>query len=676
MKKLLLCTMLCFSASLLFAQIDYQQESSTTNEQDIDQIFQHLDKTGVTTGVLYDRSAAVTSLYKFNELNPDTSYYQLHLQAYSELYHATYSNTGLLNPEVMQKVAEYNFSNNLIPMGVINYQYNVLDTNATQDNLIYESGELLYDVTGRSRVPWWGRQTTMISPLVIETTQLAADYYFGAEFWLQNGSKTIKTLQVDFGDGSGYQTVTVGATVSVSYASSGFKYIKSLITYSDESTLTTYSALKVNGSSQILQRGSVSPMANCSMVDELPKIITTETFQGYTETSARSGVGDVTVFYHTNSGCDEVIRKPVIVVDGFDPGSVRDASGIYGELRYNDGANNMGDDLRAQGYDVIVLDFPKYETSTTSFTFFGRILTYSNFLDGGSDYIERNALVLKQLIRNVNLHLQQINSTEQLIVVGPSMGGLIARYALAKMEQASESHNTRLFVSFDSPHTGANIPLGDQLYLDFYARRDIESAKISRDEKLASTAAKQMLRVHYLSRQGFFPSADFGAPGFRNRFQTELDNTGWPQNLRKVAVVNGRIDGGMDFSSCQTALRSHTIITIKKHLQFSPVSGGTVKFMPASGTGLCTVFDAKYIFKHSYLKMSTTNPSITNIDTAPGGLYDTQDIIRTEGGGFSKLNRHFYSYTYFPILIPTHSFIPTVSGLALTNGFTRNLTMV
>jgi pimeloyl-ACP methyl ester carboxylesterase len=220
----------------------------------------------------------------------------------------------------------------------------------------------------------------------------------------------------------------------------------------------------VNGDAGLSLKGGVSPMKNCSMVDVLPRITITETFQGYTETLARSGVGDVTVFYHTNNGCDEVIRKPVIVVDGFDPNSERVAfnkdpdKSIYAQLRYNGTANNMGDDLRAQGYDVIILDFPKYSVYTIQPPGYSRPRPYYEYIDGGTDYIERNALVLKQLIRNINLHLQQISSTEQIVVVGPSMGGLIARYALAKMEQTNEIHNTSLFVSFDTPHMGANIP--------------------------------------------------------------------------------------------------------------------------------------------------------------------------------------------------------------------------
>ncbi len=40
------------------------------------------------------------------------------------------------------------------------------------------------------------------------------------------------------------------------------------------------------------------------------------------------------------------------------------------------------------------------------------------------------------------------------------MGGVIARYALRKMEDAGMEHQVSLYISHDSPHLGANVPLG------------------------------------------------------------------------------------------------------------------------------------------------------------------------------------------------------------------------
>ena len=49
------------------------------------------------------------------------------------------------------------------------------------------------------------------------------------------------------------------------------------------------------------------------------------------------------------------------------------------------------------------------------------------------------------------------------------MGGLVARYGLNYMESIGLDHETRLYVSFDSPHAGANVPIGFQHMFNYLA---------------------------------------------------------------------------------------------------------------------------------------------------------------------------------------------------------------
>ena len=126
------------------------------------------------------------------------------------------------------------------------------------------------------------------------------------------------------------------------------------------------------------------------------------------------------------------------------------------------------DELNDLGYDVIIVNHPVNE---------------SNGIDGGSDYIQRNAFTLISLVRYINETKQ---GNEPNVVIGPSMGGLISRYALAYMEKklaetgnnTKWNHDTRLWVSFDSPHQGANIPIGVQKGIQYFADEfEVESAQ-------------------------------------------------------------------------------------------------------------------------------------------------------------------------------------------------------
>ena len=102
---------------------------------------------------------------------------------------------------------------------------------------------------------------------------------------------------------------------------------------------------------------------------------------------------------------------------------------LYNGLNFN--GENLADILRDEGYDFIALNAPLYTTDGKD-------------IDGGADYIQRNAMVLVAFIDFIN---NEKVGSEELVIIGPSMGGLIARYGLSYMEQNSMDHETRLYIS-------------------------------------------------------------------------------------------------------------------------------------------------------------------------------------------------------------------------------------
>lgn len=73
------------------------------------------------------------------------------------------------------------------------------------------------------------------------------------------------------------------------------------------------------------------------------------------------------------------------------------------------------------------------------------------------------------------------------------MGGQTSRYALAYLEKQGIPHNTRLWISIDSPHLGANIPLGDQALLLASRKGKVLKQQIFYDIQLNSAAARQQI---------------------------------------------------------------------------------------------------------------------------------------------------------------------------------------
>lgn len=490
--------------------------------------------------------------------------------------------------------------------------------------------------------------------------------------FISNTGLSINSLQIDFGNGNGLQSVTLGQVVNSSYTTFGIKVLKFVITYSNSSQVTTYGWLNVKedmtSGNMFLRSSSCNGKDNPQIED----ITSTIAYQGADETSPIYGKGVATILYHTTD-CDRVLKKPIIIIDGFDPGSEHKLDYIWDHLGYSGGVKNFGEDMLDKGYDLIMLDFPKYNSGGKE-------------IDGGSDYIQRNAFTLIKLIQWVNAN--KANNGEELVIIGPSMGGLISRYALAYMEQNSLSHNTRLWVSFDSPHLGANIPIGDQWMLWYLGEvLGIGAVKEKLDGKLNTPAAKQML-IHHYSSNSVTPAPN----ALRTSFITELNTLGYPTQLRKIALVNGSGNGNTLNSFGDIALKFQYKPTVATRVITGVVSfftgrfflkvltGGLslssnylstqANFTPGyNGTG--KVFEGSVFngFLINRTKYAGTPTNSIGLDNAPGGYFNAQQEIAESI--MEKLDRGIQRWFLKPVIthqINTHSFIPTRSSLALTSG--------
>lgn len=450
-------TNLLLILSFILISLSSKAQEKTYTET-VDSIYHNLNKAEITTSILYDRVFPFANIDYFNYINPDTSNYEYFKQAYFELYTASYNNMAMFHPDAFEKFAQLQTLNNVTPIALLNYNFNVIDTLALDDNLMYNNDLLLYDVNNRTRNPYLLKNVTVASVMADSVYSSTVNFKLFSNTYLQNTALSIASLQVDFDDGLGLRTVSVNQLIAINYFMSGLKTLKYIITYSNAQTVTTYSSLHVNYNDGYSSRAGVtnakSPTCNGIGNPENIDIEADNAYQGYEESVGFKGQGLATIYYHNND-CDRVIKKPVIIIDGFDPGSTTFAPDLLKYLKYNNGVipdANLAEELIAQGYDVIVLDFPKYPIN-------------GNIIDGGSDYIQRNAFTLVKLIQQINTI--KASYADSLIIIGPSMGGLISRYALTYMEQHNMPHKTKLWMSFDVPHLGANIPIGDQWCLDY-----------------------------------------------------------------------------------------------------------------------------------------------------------------------------------------------------------------
>jgi hypothetical protein len=358
-----------------------------------------------------------------------------------------------------------------------------------------------------------------------------------------------------------------------------------------------------------------------------------------TSTIAYNGVyatGDYTVFLaagHTT------IQKPIIITDIFDPDNYTNGYVMY-QIFNTQASNYFATRLDLAGYDVITLNF-----------------------DNGLDYIQRNAFLLVTLIQTINAQLVTNGSTEHCIVIGPSLGGLIARYALTYMEANGLNHNTSTFVSYDAPQKGANIPLGIQWFLGTFLSPPISGYPWLAVNNLNSHAVKQMLVYHRNSTTvGNVPNQSTEKTNFFNELYN-LNGVGYPVNCKKIAVASGNKKGLAQVGSNGLSYYPGTLALTFTFSDGGLSQDGNISTMPSPNINYGSpqlLLSSHNSLLYGNLLQPINVASSQPVDNCPGGFYNYMtDVKNALYASFPGPNTTVIN------LQPNSTFAPTVSSLGI-----------
>lgn len=590
------------------------------------------------------------------------------------MHQADYTNTGS-EPcrQVLSENAHHYQMHDTLLLGVLRYRFNYIDSNAVRNGQLRWDTSVpsrLFDVAGRRGSPYILREVAVAAVLADSTRSGTVNFRLDPASIFSNVGSSLTSASIDFGDGGGSRILVPSQVLQVNYTAVGRKIIRYVLRYADGSLFTTYSSLYVSNivGCANCRTTAPEPIAACR-VEQLTADIQ---FQG------SAGQAEVSYYYSTNGTkiCDnknntsQSITKPIVIIDGIDYEDSRKGGDIYGENLYyiSKGQEfNLGDELRKAGYDVVILDFPNIEKNIKIGPFNYKIVARRS----GADYMERNAFTLVTLLQQLNQRMQAVGSTEKIVVIGPSMGGQVARYALAYMEKNNLAHNTRLFISLDSPHNGANIPLGLQHFIDYFAGATKDATSVAALDKINSPAARELVQHHYSQGTAFAPHP------YRTQFLSDLNSFGnYPSQLRRVAVTNGALDGvgqvdqngrpllagqqafGMEQRGVPkggltgTGVRAFPLLGLIARL--ITVASARVYYGPGFGQTQ-TVLESYYITKGRHTQQATGPGNSCGLDAAPGGYRDFfSELSQQNSSGLFQL-RNFYSVRDRTCFIPTLS---------------------
>ncbi len=314
-----------------------------------------------------------------------------------------------------------------------------------------------------------------------------------------------------------------------------------------------------------------------------------------------------------------------------------------------------------------------------------------------------------EVIERVN---QQKITSEQNVVVGASMGGIVSRYALAKMENAGKSHCTGAFFTLDTPHNGANIPLALQALGWFYHATgttdelwDALNTPAARQQLITTLGAELQagrVALHnatlpYITQLDLGELTNPATVNLRSGLQSQLSALGWPKLPRKLALLDGMIDGtalsnqgfgpgdkyydasiyanGGDLGTVfKIAMRSanssstedYTINGLddcQKYSMTFGVSNTLFTIAQPHDFNPCNILvwgSDKVPYKYHAVHLQSTG-DLPALDNAPGGLRtDLRTLharLKSEATGNVTFNN--------PVRLPLLSFVPTWSALAM-----------
>ena len=617
------------------------------------------DTSKMETSVLVHKSP-VDDVQNYNEKTINTfAFYQ----AYKAIAQGDLEKR-LLPLQNLKALSEQSYFTNVIPLAILQSEYEMITDEALQNNLVSRDAQG-YLVNDDSFI-FEKKQLTVASALRTKHKGLNTTYNLSSSNVYNVSSASITSVQIDFNDGNNYRTINLNENIAVNYLEEGDKLISFKITLNTGEEILRNSTIDISYSnSDLFSRSS-------EMITTFNSSITPD-LSVYGESTSYPGTGEYELFL----SADNVLDKPIFLVDGFDPGDGRSISGIYDLLNFNDGSttSNLGDIVRAEGFDIVILNFPIYTRSQDVAV-----------IDGGADFIERNAMLLVDLINTIN---SDKVGNEQNVVIGPSMGGLISRYALNYMESQNLIHDTRLWISFDAPHQGANVPIGFQHQFNFLAfglddfwilgDQNVEELQPIIDGMLKSPAARQMLTDQFESHITNSDNVTFNSAlalpqpyYFKSIFYNRLNNlttSGFPENTRNVSIINGSgtnnryqnnaNPGSNLFPGSQILDADINIMTgadLKVETYFTPNAGTQIQMSKVH-------LDFAWWFPLANDRINNASaaaPSYSNgIDAGSGGLFDILGLttdLSTDGLVGEFLGS--LSTDYF-------NFIPSVSGMAL-----------
>ena len=449
MKKIAII-ILSFAFQFGMAQTNPDNQSGKQINRDwkneVNRIFNPLDMDKVPHGLLLDRAMEFTNVPAYNGKLTDSTIVNVREMSniFKTLAMARVKDTIMPTMEThaenwaMKRVAYNQEAQNTLVLSGFYFKYAKINENALRDNKISVLNNHYEDVYVNNvwQNPYDTLQTIAITPPIHRYNKNDFKIVLPRELWLSNSD--ILSISVDLGNGEGFKPLRFDEPLNVRYTDLQGTYRWTFkFELADGGSLLSATIIHVDAPEP-------NPLTNGITNVFIP--------HNNSPQSANKGAILRIDYAPIHNG---QLTRPLIVAEGFDPGIITSPETEGGDRTLNDFLNDDGGIIDSGIELRNILTTNNHPNNNQQYD-----IVYVDWQNGTND-IRHNSEVFKNVIDWVNGHKQ---GHAQNVVLGQSMGGLIGRYTLAKMEQNNQTHDVRLFIAHDSPMQGSNVPLSAQYF--------------------------------------------------------------------------------------------------------------------------------------------------------------------------------------------------------------------
>ena len=497
---------------------------------------------------LFDMVAHVADPSWYTHYNTNVSSTPNFATILEEIYYAHYDTTDFDRVDTLFERAGQ-FPPGEVVLGLIDYDFHRFKDSILYDTIWFDIDTLegkLIDNPNRPNSPYHTENIFMVGAFQDISYEGSMDYRIDPDFLMIDQANlpdyNTYDLQFDFDDGTGWHMIdpTVVTLHHVDYSSSGQKVIKARLVDPTDSKLPP---AKYSASFRVAPEADQNTPPNQTW--NLPGM-------------------NVGVYPACEVEGENAAQKFLILVEGFDFGENHDPAEIYEDMAVDTDIA----DLRNYGYTILTVDWKDSKKS-----------------------IAVNALHLRGLIDQLKCdELPGLPDTpeQQFVIIGSSMGGLIAKYCLSMMEATPNlsqcrpdlMHNTRLLITLDTPHKGAYIPLAFQeLYRSANPFQGLPYNYVGKHLGLLnimnSPAAREMLILHATTNVGV-STLYLPHPARLTHLASYLalnpQNNGNPERCKIMAISSGLLTGehqSVQDNSCVLSPQDKYLdMSVETHLHF------------------------------------------------------------------------------------------------------------